>query len=61
MQEWNAINYESRKANEHEQCYVTHDLKLVVNMHASKMQMHYLQGRKFVLLIDHSGLGYPFD
>ena len=46
--------------NEHEQSYVTHDLELAAIFHALKMWRHYLPGRRFVLMSDHSGLRYLF-
>jgi hypothetical protein len=61
MQEGHVICYESRKLNEHEINYVTHDLELVAIVHALKMWRHYLLGRRFVLITDHSGLRYLFD
>jgi hypothetical protein len=56
MQEGSVICYESRKLNEHEVNYVTHDLELASIVHALKMWRHYLLGRKFVLMTDHYGL-----
>jgi hypothetical protein len=61
MQEGKVIYYESRKLNEHEVNYVTHDLELAAIAHALKMWRHYLLGRKFVLMMDHCGLRYLFD
>jgi hypothetical protein len=61
MQEGKVICYESRKLNEHEVNYVTHDLELATIVHALKMWRHYLLGRKFVLMTDHYGLWYLFD
>jgi hypothetical protein len=61
MQEGNVICYESRKLNQHEVNYVTHDLELAAIVHALKMWRHYLLGRKFVLMTDHCGLRYLFD
>lgn len=52
--------YKSRKLNEHEHNYVTHDLELVVIIQALKMSRHYLLGRRFVLMSDHSGIIYLF-
>jgi hypothetical protein len=46
--------------NEYEINYVTHDLELVVIVHALKMWRHCLLGRRFVLMTDHSGLRYLF-
>jgi hypothetical protein len=61
MQEGSVVCYESRKLNEHEANYVTHDLELAAIVHALKMWRHYLLGRKFVLMTDHCGLRYLFD
>ena len=53
------ICYESRKLNEHEKNYATHDLELASIVHALNMWRHYL--RRFVLRTDHCGLKYLFD
>jgi hypothetical protein len=45
MQEGRVICYASRKLNEHEKNYVTHDLEFVAIVHALKMWRHYLLGR----------------
>jgi hypothetical protein len=50
-----------KKLNEHEINYVTHDLELDVIVHPLKMWRHYLQGRIFLLMIDHCGLRHLFD
>jgi hypothetical protein len=56
MQEGSVVFYESRKLNEHEVNYVTHDLELASIVHSLKMWRHYLLGRKFVLMTKHYGL-----
>jgi hypothetical protein len=61
MQEGQVICYESRKLNEHESNYVTHDMELVSIVHALNMWRHYLLGRRFVLMTDHSELRYLFN
>jgi hypothetical protein len=61
MQEGRVICYESRKLNEHEINYVTHDLDLATIVHTLKMWRNYLLGRIFVLMIDHCGLRHLFD
>jgi hypothetical protein len=61
MQEGRVIFYTSRKLNEHEINYVTHDLELDAIVHALKMWRHYLLGRRFVLMTDHCGLRHLFD
>jgi hypothetical protein len=60
MQEGHVICYESRKLNEHEINYVTHDLELPSIVHDLKMWRHYLLGIRFVLMTDHSGMRYLF-
>jgi hypothetical protein len=60
MQEGHLIFYESKKLNEHEVNYVTHDIELDAILHDLKMWRHYLLGRIFVLMTDHSGLRYLF-
>ena len=40
---------------------MTHHLELAVIIHALKMWRHYLLGRRFVFMSDHSGLIYLFD
>jgi len=55
------VCYESRKINEHEKNYLTHDLELVVIIHALKTWRHYFPGKRFVLMINHSGLRNLFD
>jgi hypothetical protein len=61
MQEGRVICYESKKLNEHEIDYVSHDIELVSIVHALKMWKHYLLGRIFVLMTDHCGLRHLFD
>jgi hypothetical protein len=55
------IGYESIKIKKHERNYVTHDLELAAIVHALRMLMHYLMGKKFELRIDHIGLKYLFE
>jgi hypothetical protein len=61
MQEGCVILYESKKLNEHEINYMTHDLELAAIVHDLKMWRHYLLGRIFVLMIHHYGLRHLFD
>jgi hypothetical protein len=61
MQEGCVIFYASRKLNEHEINYVTHNLELDAIVHALKMWRHYLLGRRFVLMKTHCGLRHLFD
>ena len=53
--------YESRKLNDDEKNYVTHDIELAAIIHALKMWRHYLLGKMFILMSGHSGLRYLFD
>jgi hypothetical protein len=55
------IGYESKNIKEHERNYATHDLELVVIIHALNMWRNYLMGKKFELRTDHSGLKYMFE
>lgn len=61
MQEGHVVCYESQKSNDHKKNYTTHDLELAVIIHDLKMWRHYLLGRRFILMSDHSGLSYLFD
>jgi hypothetical protein len=61
MQEEHMIFYESKKLNEHEINYVTHDLELDSIVLDLKMWGNYLLGRIFDLMIDNNGLRYLFD
>ena len=61
MQEGHVIYYESRKLNEHEVNYVTHDIEWASIVHSLKMWRNYLLGRRFVLMTDHCGLRHLFD
>jgi hypothetical protein len=54
------VCYESRKLKEHERNYATHDLELAAIVHALKMWIHYLMGRRFELRTDHCGLKHLF-
>jgi len=55
------IFYESRKLNENERNYATHDLELATIVHALKMCRHYLLERNISLMLDHGGFRYLFD
>lgn len=61
MQEGQVVFYESKKPNEHDHNYVTHDLELVASIHELDMWRHYLLGWSFVFMSDHSGFRYIFD
>jgi hypothetical protein len=60
MQDNRVIAYASRALRPHEQNYPTHDLKLVVEVHALKMWRHYLMGTDCNIYTDHKSLKYIF-
>lgn len=53
--------YDSRKLNEHEKNYPTHDIELVAIIHSLYMWRNNIISRMFVLMRDHSGLRNLFD
>jgi hypothetical protein len=55
------VCYESIKLKEHERNYATRDLELEAIIHALKMWIHYLMGRKFELRIDHCSMKHFFE
>jgi hypothetical protein len=55
------ISYVSRKIKEHERNCATHDLDLVVIVHALNTWRHYLMGKIFELRIYHSDLKNIFE
>jgi hypothetical protein len=61
IQNGHAIDYESRKIKDHERNYATHDLELAAIIHALKMWRHYLMGKRFELIKNHSGLKHLFE
>jgi hypothetical protein len=58
MQEGRVIAYASRQLRRHEEHYPTHDLELVVVVHALKIWSHYLLGSH--IYTDHKSLKYIF-
>jgi hypothetical protein len=60
MQEVKIIAYASRQLRKHEKNYLTHDLELVVVVHALKIWRHYLIGNKCKFSTDHKSLKYIF-
>jgi hypothetical protein len=60
MQDNRVIAYASRALRPHEQNYPTHDLELVVVVHALKMWRHYLMGTHYNNFTDHKSLKYIF-
>ncbi|MCO5575218.1 hypothetical protein L7F22_029016 [Adiantum nelumboides] len=59
-QEGHPIAYESRQLRVHERNYPTHDLKLLVVVHALKKWQHYLLSQIFELVIDHKSFKWIF-
>jgi hypothetical protein len=57
---YHVVCYESKKLEEHERNYATNDLELATIVHALKMWIHYLIGRKFELRTYHYGLKHLF-
>ncbi|XP_070013170.1 uncharacterized protein [Nicotiana sylvestris] len=60
MQHGKVIAYASRKLKKHERNYPTHDIELVVVVHALKIWRHYLYGVHVDMFIDHKSLQYIF-
>jgi hypothetical protein len=60
MQEGQVIAYASRQLRRHEEHYPTHDLELVVGVHALKIWRHYLLGNICHIYTDHKSLKYIF-
>jgi hypothetical protein len=60
MQEGRVIAYASRALRPHEINYPTHDLELVVVVHALKIWRHYLMGNRCNIFTDHKSLKYIF-
>ena len=54
------ISYESKKLNDHELNYPTHDLELAAIVHALVHWRYFLLGLKFELHSDHQSLQYIF-
>jgi hypothetical protein len=46
MQDGHVVAYASRQLRKHEEKYPTHDLELVVVVHALKIWRHYIIGKK---------------
>jgi hypothetical protein len=60
MQDGYAIAYASRQLRCHEEHYPTHELELLVIVHALKVWRHYLLGNLVHIYIDHKSLKYLF-
>jgi len=55
------IAYESQNLKKYEQRYSTYDLELIALVLELEMWRHYLLGKKFSQLTDHSSLTNFFD
>ncbi|WMV45791.1 hypothetical protein MTR67_039176, partial [Solanum verrucosum] len=60
MQHSKVIAYASRQLRKHEKNYPTHNLELVVVVHALKIWRHYLYGVHVDIFTDHKSLQYIF-
>jgi hypothetical protein len=60
MQRGKVVAYASWQLQKHEENYPTHDLELVVAVHALKIWRHYLMGNKCDIYIDRKSLKYIF-
>jgi hypothetical protein len=60
MQDGHVVAYASRQLRKYEAHYPTHDLELVVVVHALKIWRHYLMGKRCELYTDHKSLKYIF-
>ena len=61
MHDRHVVCYESKKLKGHERIYATHDLELDAIVHALKMWIHYLLGRKFQSRTNPISLKYIFE
>jgi hypothetical protein len=60
MQDGHVVAYASQQLRKHEAHYPTHDLELAAVVHALKIWMHYLMGKRCELYMDHKSLKYIF-
>jgi hypothetical protein len=60
MQEGHVIAYASRRLRRHKEHYPTHDLELLVVVHALNVWRHYLFGNLVNIYTDHKSLKYLF-
>jgi hypothetical protein len=60
MQDDRAIVYASRQLQQHDEHYPTHDLELLVVVHALKVWRHYLLDNLVHIYTDHKSLKYLF-
>jgi hypothetical protein len=60
MQDFHVVAYASRQLRKHEVHYPTHDLELVIVVHALMIWRHYLMEKGCELYTDHKNLIYVF-
>jgi hypothetical protein len=60
MQDGRVVAYASHQLRHHEEHYPTHDLELLVVVHALKVWRHYLLGNLVHIYTDHKSLKYLF-
>uniref|UniRef100_A0A8R7TV11 Reverse transcriptase RNase H-like domain-containing protein n=1 Tax=Triticum urartu TaxID=4572 RepID=A0A8R7TV11_TRIUA len=60
MQDGKVVAYASRQLRQHDGNYPTHDLELAVVVHALKIWIHYLIGKRCQIFTDHKSLKYIF-
>jgi hypothetical protein len=60
MQDGKVVSHASRQLRKHEVSYFTHDMELVVVVHAPKIWRHYLTGHRCKIYTDHKSLKYIF-
>jgi hypothetical protein len=60
MQDGRGISYASQQLRRHEEHYPTHDLELLVVVHALKVWRHYLLGNLVHIYTDHKSMKYLF-
>jgi hypothetical protein len=60
MQDGHVVVYASRQLRKHEEHYPTHDLELAAVVHALKIWIHYVIGKRCEIYLDHKSLKYIF-
>jgi ribonuclease HI len=60
MQDGHVLAYASWQLRKHEVNYLTHDLELAAVVHALKIWVHYLMGKRCEIYTDHKSLKYIF-
>jgi hypothetical protein len=60
IQDGHVVAYASRQLRKHEEKYPTHDLELVVVVHALKIWRHYIIDKRCEVYSDHKSLKYIF-